>query len=139
VIDEQGRFLGHQEFSATEGGYAALLGWMRSQGRLGAIGVESTGSFGAALTRSLTAAGERVIEVNRPSPPARRMEGTSDCLDAGQIARSVVAVTCNSPFGIRLDRCAIRRPAGIRKPYARGGRSAQPWLTAGLAHGGTSR
>jgi len=90
VIDDQGRLLGHQEFPATEPGYRALDAWLRRHGQVTAIGVESTGSFGAALTRSLTAAGERVVEVNRPNRTARRLDGKSDRLDAEQIARAVL-------------------------------------------------
>jgi transposase len=55
--------------------------------------VESTGSFGATLTRSLTAAGEHVVEVNRPNRVARRMDGKSDRLDVEQIARAVLGQT----------------------------------------------
>ena len=47
AIDDQGRLLGHREFSANDTGYQQLLRWMRSHGQLLAIGVESTGSFGA--------------------------------------------------------------------------------------------
>jgi transposase len=93
VIDDQGRLLGHHQFPATDRGYAALLAWMKSYGRIRAIGVESTGSFGATLTRSLTAAGEQVIEVNRPNRLARRMDGKSDRLDAEHIARAVLGQT----------------------------------------------
>ena len=93
VIDDQGRLLGHRQFPASDRGYAALLEWMRSYGRIRAIGVQSTGPFGATLTRSLTAAGERVIEVNRPNRVARRMDGKSDRLDAEQIARAVLGQT----------------------------------------------
>lgn len=81
------------KFPATDQGYQALKAWMRAQGRIQAIGVESTGSFGATLTRALTAAGERVIEVNRPNRLARRMDGKSDRLDAEQIARAVLGQT----------------------------------------------
>jgi transposase len=93
VVDDQGRLLGHREFPANDRGYLALLVWMRSFGQVQAIGVESTGSFGATLTRALTKAGERVVEVNRPNRPARRMDGKSDRLDAEQIARSVLGRT----------------------------------------------
>lgn len=92
VIDQHGRLLG-QQFPATDAGYRALLTWMRTHGSLEAIGVESTGSFGATLTRALTAAGEHVIEVNRPNRIARRMDGKSDRLDAEQIARAVLGQT----------------------------------------------
>jgi len=93
AVDEHGRLLGHQEFPATEHGYQALLSWLRRHGHVLALGVESTGSFGATLTRALTKAGERVIEVNRPNRLARRMDGKSDCLDAEQIARAVLGKT----------------------------------------------
>jgi transposase len=93
VIDQHGRLLGHQQFPANDGGYRALLAWMRTHGPLEAIGVESTGSFGATLTRALTAAGEHVIEVNPPNRIARRMDGKSDRLDAEQIARAVLGQT----------------------------------------------
>lgn len=89
VIDEHGRLLGHQEFPATDHGYRHLLEWMRGHGPVDAVGVESTGSFGATLTRFLTKAGIRAVEVNRPNRLARRMDGKSDRLDAEQIARAV--------------------------------------------------
>jgi transposase len=93
AIDDQGRLLGHQEFPATDRGYQSLLVWMRGRGEVVAIGVESTGSFGATLTRALTKAGERVVEVNRPNRVARHMDGKSDRLDAEQIARAVLGQT----------------------------------------------
>ncbi|GAA1328099.1 hypothetical protein GCM10009610_63990 [Pseudonocardia xinjiangensis] len=49
VNDEHGRLLDHQEFAAADHGYQELLAWKRSHGRIVAIGVESTGSFGATL------------------------------------------------------------------------------------------
>lgn len=93
AVDDHGRLIGHQEFTANDRGYEALLSWMRSHGKVQAIGVESTGSFGATLTRYLTAAGTTVVEVNRPDRFARRMDGKSDRLDAEQIARAVLGQT----------------------------------------------
>lgn len=93
VIDDRGRLLGHQEFPANDAGYASLLAWLLSHGNLEAVGVEGTGSFGATLTRALTQAGQRVVEVNRPNRIARRMDGKSDRLDAEQIARAVLGQT----------------------------------------------
>lgn len=93
AIDDHGRLLGHQQFPANSSGYAELRSWMRRFGNLVSIGVESTGSFGAALARELTGNGERVIEVNRPNRLARRMDGKSDRLDAEQIARAVLGET----------------------------------------------
>jgi hypothetical protein len=93
AIDDNGRLLGDQEFRADHDGYAALPAWLCSHGTVVAVGVESTGNFGAALTRFLTAAGQMVVEVNTPNRHARHMEGKSDRLDAEQIARSVLAGT----------------------------------------------
>lgn len=39
---------------------------MRGFGHLATIGVESSGSYGAALARELTRQAEQVIELNRP-------------------------------------------------------------------------
>ena len=50
--------------------------------------MEGTGSYGAGLTRFLRAAGERVVEVERPVRPARR-NGKTDALDAVRAARDV--------------------------------------------------
>jgi len=96
AVDQHGQLLGHQGFPATDRGYQRLLAWMRGHGQISAIGVESTGSFGATLTRALTKAGERVVEVNRPNRQARRMDGKSDRLDAEQIARSVLSQTATA-------------------------------------------
>ena len=93
VVDDQGRVLGHQEFPATDHGYERLLEWMRAHGDVHSIGVESTGSFGATLTRFLRSSGVEVVEVNRPNRLARRLDGKSDRLDAENIARAVLGRT----------------------------------------------
>jgi transposase len=91
AIDDHGRLFGHEEFPANAPGYRSLLEWMRRFGHIETIGVESSGSFGASLTRFLRAAGEEVAEVNKPNRQARHMQGKSDRLDAEQIARAVLA------------------------------------------------
>jgi transposase len=60
-------------------------------GRLQAVGVEGTGSYGAALARHLTGVGVKVIEVNRPDRRQRRAKGKSDPLDAYAAADAVLA------------------------------------------------
>lgn len=90
VVDMHGRLLGHREFPANDRGYTALLAWVADHGKLEAIGVESTGSFGATLTRFLTGQGVRVVEANRLNRQARRMDGKSDRLDSEQIALAVL-------------------------------------------------
>jgi transposase len=96
AVDDHGRLLGHHEFPANDRGYRDLLSWVQSHGDVAAIGVESTGSFGATLTRYLTAHAVRVVEVNRPNRLARHMDGNSDRLDAEQIARAVLGQTSTS-------------------------------------------
>jgi transposase len=77
------------EFPATAAGYVLLLTWLRSFGRLFAVGVEGTGAYGAGLVRDLTAEGVRVVEVNRPDRRQRRLKGKSDPLDAYAAADAV--------------------------------------------------
>jgi transposase len=55
-----------------------------------AFAIEGTGSFGAGLTRFLTGAGERVLEVSRLRRE-RRSGGKTDALDAVRAARSVLS------------------------------------------------
>jgi transposase len=96
VIDTTGRFLGDQEFPATRTGYTHLLTWATGHGPITAIGVESTGSYGAGLTMSLLAAGQEVIEVNQPHKTTRARQGKSDPIDAQSAARQVLAGTATA-------------------------------------------
>ena len=75
----------------TPTGYAGLLAWARGLGQVEVFGVEGTGSYGAGLARFLHAAGQLVLEVNRPDRSARRRHGKSDPLDAEAAARAVQA------------------------------------------------
>jgi transposase len=96
VIDHNGHLLGDEQFPTDAAGHGELLAWLRSHGDLVAIGVEGTGFYGAALTKHLTAADVRVVEVNRPNRAARRADGKSDRLDAEQAARAVLADTARA-------------------------------------------
>ena len=51
-------------------------------------GIEGTGSYGAGLARHITAAGIRVVEVDRSDRQDRRRQGKSDPLDAVSAARA---------------------------------------------------
>jgi hypothetical protein len=82
VVLMNGRRLADAQFPATAAGYRALLAWMRGFGWLGAVGVEGTGSYGAALARHLSGKRVKVIEVDRPDRRQRRAKGRSDPLDA---------------------------------------------------------
>jgi transposase len=85
------RTLDTRSFPTTTAGYAELLTWMNERGTLDRVGVESTGSWGAGLTRHLTAAGVEVIEVDRPDRKARRRDGKTDTVDAVAAARAVIS------------------------------------------------
>jgi transposase len=91
-----GRLLAVETFPATGAGYRLLLGWLRGFGRLHRVGVEGTGSYGAGLTRGLTAAGITVIEVGRPDRKTRRDKGKSDPIDAEAAARAVLGGTATA-------------------------------------------
>ncbi len=53
--------------------------------------MEGTGAYGAGLARFLRAAGEVVIEVDRPNRQARRRHGKSDSIDAVEAARAALS------------------------------------------------
>ena len=76
---------------ATTSGYVDLQRWAATLGTVQAFGIEGTGSYGAALTRFLLAAGHRVVEVNRPDRATRHRAGKSDPIDAETAARAVLA------------------------------------------------
>ncbi len=91
ALDQLGRHLGTGVFDATTDGYRAALEWLRWHGTVSTVGVESTSGYGAALTRYLTAAGIRVIEINQPHPHLRARRGKNDAIDAEAAARKVLS------------------------------------------------
>jgi transposase len=91
ALDPVGGLLGVQEFPVTAAGYAGLLGWMGGFGTVALVGIEGTGSYGAGLTRHITAAGVRVVEVDRADRQDRRRAGKSDPLDAVSAARAALS------------------------------------------------
>lgn len=89
--DHLGRHLGEISVPTTPRGYRDLLRWAEGHGQPEAWGVEGTGSYGAGVGRHLAAAGQVVIEVNRPDRKARRLKGKSDPVDAEAAARAVLS------------------------------------------------
>jgi transposase len=75
---------------ASERGYAQALRLAEREaaGRR-AWAIEGTGSYGAGLTRFLSARGERVLEVGR-TRRERRSQAKTDAIDALRAARSVL-------------------------------------------------
>jgi transposase len=80
ALDPIGGLLGVAEFPVTPAGYARLLGWLGAFGTVALVGIEGTGSYGAGLARHVTAAGIRVVEVDRSDRQDRRRQGKSDLL-----------------------------------------------------------
>jgi hypothetical protein len=68
--------LGIEEFPVSPGGYARLLGWLGGFGTVALVGIEGTGSYGAGLARHITAAGIRVVEVDRSDRQDRRRQAS---------------------------------------------------------------
>ncbi|OFV80341.1 MAG: IS110 family transposase, partial [Acidobacteria bacterium RBG_16_64_8] len=91
ALDGRGQRLGDAQFPATIAGYQALHAWLEGFGAIEALGIESTSSYGAGLTRWLTARQIRVLEVNQPHKHARSRKGKSDSVDAEAAARKVLA------------------------------------------------
>jgi transposase len=82
IVDAVGRYLTDAEFPATPTGYRRLVAWVKVAGDVQRVGVEGTGTYGAALTRLLLQHGIDVVEVDRPDRKLRRLKGKSDPTDA---------------------------------------------------------
>jgi len=91
VLNSVGALLDSRCFAATAAGYQQLLGWAQAFGTPRRAGVECTGSYGAALSRHLQAAGVQVLDVNQPDKATRRRRGKTDAIDAEAAARAVLA------------------------------------------------
>ena len=91
ALDGRGQRLGDAQFPATIAGYQALHAWLEGFGAIEALGIESTSSYGAGLTRWLTGRQIRVLEVNQPHKHTRSRKGKSDSVDAEAAARKVLA------------------------------------------------
>ena len=91
VTNLAGRVIADQAFPVNTAGYRDLLDWASSHGILDRVGIELTGSYGAGLTRFLTAAGVEVVEVNTTDRATRARRGKDDRTDAIAAAGKVLA------------------------------------------------
>lgn len=110
AVDELGREVETRTFANDSSGHRAAFEWVSSFSEGRVVGIECSGSYGAALAWSLMDRGEDVREV----PPAltwrernrKRSDGKSDPVDALAIAR-VVAREQNLPVpkraGLTVD------------------------------------
>ena len=90
-VDRLGGIQDTLEIEANASGYRRLLRAASEHEGVRVWAVEGTGSYGAGLTTALVAAGEHVVEVERPSRPMRRAGAKSDPIDALRAAREVLA------------------------------------------------
>lgn len=91
ALDSSGRRLGSQAFTASTRGYQEALDWLGSFGIIDKIGIESTGSYAAGLTRFLLARGVDIVEVNQPHPHLRARRGKDDAIDAEAAAMKALS------------------------------------------------
>jgi transposase len=89
-LDQYGRELGTRQFPATARGYRGLYAWLSGLGTLEVVGIEGTGSYGAALSGYLASRQVPVLEIDRPERAGRRRQGKSDPLDALAAARAAL-------------------------------------------------
>jgi transposase len=91
VKDALGRPLGTLSVPTTSTGYDQLLTWAHTFGPIKAVGIEGASSYGAGLSRFLTARQVTVLEVGRPNRQRRARRGKSDAADAEAAAAAVLA------------------------------------------------
>lgn len=96
ALNALGALLGVASFPTTAAGYRELLAWLQTWGPVAAVGVEGTGSYGAALARYLDRCEITVCEVNRPDRANRRRRGKTDAYDAEAAARTTLAGTAGT-------------------------------------------
>ena len=104
VVATTGAVIAQATVTATPAGYWQLFGLANQQPGQRVWAIESTGGYGAGLTRFLHAHAEQVVELDRPKRAARRHGAKSDPLDATRAAREALG----------RDRLAQPRAAGHR-------------------------
>jgi transposase len=104
VVAATGAVIEQLTVPATPGGYRQLLRLADRQDGRRVWAIESTGGYGAGLTRFLHAHKEQVAELDRPKRTARRHGAKSDPLDAIRAAREALS----------RDQLAQPRAAGHR-------------------------
>ena len=94
TCDVHGEILCAEEFSTSKRGIKSLQEWLFSQGKISAVGIEGTGSYGKNVTVSLQNLGVKIVEVNHACKKTRRSKGKSDTLDAENAALTARDFEC---------------------------------------------
>lgn len=118
VLDERGRLLATESFVTTSSGHRRLERWALRFGVIDVVGIEGTGAWGAGIARHLSAAGYRVVEVDRPDRKTRRQRGKSDTIDAEAAARAVQAGTASGTPKSRSGRVEAIRALRVARRSA---------------------
>jgi transposase len=118
VLDNRGRLLGTESFPTTAAGHRRLERWAHGFGPIDAVVIEGTGAWGAGIARHFTAAGHRVVEVDRPDRSTRRRRGKSDTIDAEAAARAVQAGTATGTPKTRSGRVEAIRALRVARRSA---------------------
>ena len=90
VAATTGAMIAQVTVPATPAGYQQLLDLADQHHRQRVWAIESTGGYGAGLTRFLHANDQQVVELDRPKRAARRHGAKSDPLDATRAAREAL-------------------------------------------------
>jgi transposase len=91
VAAATGAMLEQLTVAATPAGYQQLLQLAGRQSGQRVWAIESTGGYGAGLTRFLQVHAEQVVELDRPKRATRRHGAKSDPLDATRAAREALS------------------------------------------------
>jgi transposase len=116
--------------STEPDGYAELVALAEQHGGLRAWAIEGAGGYGAGLTRHLAAAGELVIELDRPVRPARRGGAKSDVIDAERAARDALSRTHLAQPRTGPERGALQMLLTVRRGVVDAAADAQRQLRA---------
>lgn len=88
VVDAEGGVLADRQFTTSNAGTEALIGWL-GQWAIERVGVEQSGTYGSGLCVALLQAGYQVFDVNTPDLTVRAGRGKSDPIDAVMAAHAV--------------------------------------------------
>jgi transposase len=131
VVDARtGAVLAVATVPADPDGFAELDALADQHSGLRAWAMEGTGGYGAGLTRHLAAAGELVVELDRPKRPARRAGAKSDPIDAERAARDALARTRLAQPKTGAERAALQTRLTARRAAVEAAAAAQRQLLA---------
>jgi transposase len=93
VTAATGAVLAQRTVGADPAGYIELIELAEDRGQVRAWALEGASGYGAGLAAALMARDELVVELDRPTRPARRAGAKSDPIDAVRAAREALART----------------------------------------------